>query len=141
MIKLKDCNYDKESGISYAEIETDIGIFYEYAFLNPEDADIESTFLGCEIAEYRATIEYFKAKLKNINIKINTLLDLQKDLKKITNENCKTYKKVCDKLKNYELEKKEFVYNIKSLKTAIENKIDNRIVIINKMKEKKQDSE
>ena len=67
MIKLLDANYDSEDGTSYAKIMTDCGIFEDWAFLHPDDKEIASKFLGCEIAEYRATLLYFHKKLSLLN--------------------------------------------------------------------------
>ena len=80
MFKLVKSNYDKEDGISFVEIQTDYGNFCDYSFLNPEDEDVASSFLGCELAEYRATIQYFEKCLVRVNIQINCLEDLKNRL-------------------------------------------------------------
>lgn len=136
MIKLISSNYDEESGISNIIIATEIGNFYGYAFLHPDDKNVASSFLGCEIAEYRATIEYFREKLKRINISLNTLYELQYALNDFTP--LVINKRITQK----EQYKKELQENIKSLQEVINNKVENRLLIIKKLeeiKEKKED--
>lgn len=131
MFKLVKSNYDKEDGISFVEIQTDYGNFCDYSFLNPEDEDVASSFLGCELAEYRATIQYFEKCLVRVNIQINCLEDLKTRLghKEPALEK---------RLKQYKDYKKEITNNIKSLKEVINNKLENRLVIIDHMKKIKE---
>lgn len=131
MFKLVKSNYDKEDGISFVEIQTDYGNFCDYSFLNPEDEDAASSFLGCELAEYRATIQYFKKCLTRVNIQINCLEDLKSRL----GHEEPTLEK---RLKQYKDYKKEITNNIKSLKEVINNKLENRLVIIDHMKKIKE---
>ena len=107
MIKLAQADF--EDGFSCVSIDTDCGKFSGVANVHPEDADIQSSFIGCEIAEYRATIAYFKEKLK--------------------------------RLKQKQELKKEYKKNIQSLKDIIKNKVENRIIIVNKIKEKSNKEE
>ena len=131
MFKLVKSNYDKEDGISFVEIQTDYGNFYDYSFLNPEDEDVASSFLGCELAEYRATIQYFEKCLVRVNIQINCLEDLKN---RLGHEEPALEKR----LKQYKDYKKEITNNIKSLKEVINNKLENRLVIIDHMKKIKE---
>ena len=131
MFKLVKSNYDKEDGISFVEIQTDYGNFCDYSFLNPEDKDVASSFLGCELAEYRATIQYFEKCLVRVNIQINCLEDLKTRL----GHEEPTLEK---RLKQYKDYKKEITDNIKSLKEVINNKLENRLVIIDHMKKIKE---
>lgn len=130
MFKLVDSNYDKEDGISFVEIQTDYGNFSAYAFLSPEDEDVASSFLGCELAEYRATIQYFEKCLTRVNIQINCLEELKG---RLGHEEPALEKR----LKQYKDYKKETIDNIKSLKEVIKNKLENRLVIIDHMRKLK----
>lgn len=136
MIKLFDSNYDEESGISFVEIETDYGHFCGYSFLSDDDKEIASSFLGCELAEYRAIIQYFEKCLMRVDIQIKCIEDLKKR---------GLVSNIADKrLSQYENYKKELKDNIKSLNDLINNKLENRIKIIehmNKIKEKKEKGE
>ena len=131
MFKLVKSDYNKEDGISLVEIQTDYGNFCAYSFLSPEDTEVASSFLGCELAEYRATIQYFEKCLTRVNIQINCL----EDLKLRFNQEEPVLEK---RLKQYKDYKKETIDNIKSLKEVIKNKLENRLVIIDHMKKLKE---
>lgn len=139
MIKLVTSNFDKEDGVSYVKIATDCGHFEGWAFLHPEDADIVSTYLGCEIAEYRATIEYFKYKKHIVNIEIQALYRARKEL--IKNSFYGWFNKRAIRTLDTIIEKKEgnkefYKHCIKSLNHVINTKINDRIEFL-----KKKDSE
>lgn len=130
MIKLLFSDYDRKRGVSYVKILTDKGIFEDYAYLSEEDKDIESSFAGCQMAEYRCIIQYYKKTLSQINLKLQTYYDLQKDFY----FNPKANEILKKKIKQKEIEKKLLKRNIKSLKDSIKNIPDN----IKKSKEKIQ---
>lgn len=130
MIKLLFSDYDRKRGVSYVKILTDKGIFEDYAYLSEEDKDIESSFAGCQMAEYRCIIQYYKKTLSQINLKLQTYYDLQKDFY----FNPKANEVLKKKIKQKEIEKKLLKRNIKSLKDSIKNIPDN----IKKSKEKIQ---
>lgn len=139
MIKLINSEYDKESGISYVTIQTELGNFSETALLHPEDADFSSSFLGCEIAEYRATINYFKKLLYRLNIEIKTLENLRIDFIRTYKEEYHECMLLEKRLKQKNKLKQEIKENIKSLKELIDNKINNRLIIAKRMQEKKEE--
>lgn len=56
--KLVYSNYDPESGISIARIQTPHGTFKGKARVHPKEADIASSYAGCKYAEIRAYIKY-----------------------------------------------------------------------------------
>ena len=64
--KLIYSNYDPETGISIARIQTPHGTFKGKARVHPNDINIASHYAGCKYAEIRAYIRYYKflAKLK-----------------------------------------------------------------------------
>lgn len=139
MIKILKAEY--KDGFSKVVLGTDCGTFYGTALLHEEDKDIASSFLGCEIAEYRATIAYFKEKLKKINIEILTLESLKQDFIRRYREDYHECELLEKRLKEKQILKKEYKDNIKSLSRLIKNKIENRITILNKMKEKSNKGE
>lgn len=55
-----DARFDKESGISTAHLITPEGIFHGVAMCAPDDMEYISSQFGCEIAEIRAWISYYK---------------------------------------------------------------------------------
>lgn len=135
MIKILKAEY--KDGFSNVALSTDCGVFYGTALLHEEDKNIASSFLGCEIAEYRATIAYFKEKVKRINIEILTLENLRQDFIKKYRENYHECELLEKRLKEKKVLKREYKDSIKSLNKLIKNKVENRITIINKIKEKK----
>lgn len=134
MYKIKDIIYDKESGMSCAEITTELGNFAGYAFLNPEDKEIESNFLGCEIAEYRAVINYLKEARHRVNIGLHALYKARNMFKK-SNQDYSTLEKT---IANYERENEEYKQDIQEINSAIDKKLDDRIRILNKITKKKE---
>lgn len=63
-IKLIYANYDKESGVSTALIETDLGRFTATSKLREEDREVESSYCGCRYAELKAVRKYLQALLR-----------------------------------------------------------------------------
>ena len=55
-IKLLSSNYDEETGISVASIQTDYGIFTGTSKLHEEDKHISSHYAGCQYAETKAIL-------------------------------------------------------------------------------------
>ena len=63
---ITNAEYNVDTGFSLIEISTSIGSFFGYACLNPEDrkAGYDSRFFGCQLAELRAVIKYYKALVR-----------------------------------------------------------------------------
>lgn len=61
-----NAEYNENTGFSLIEISTPIGSFFGDARLNPEDkeAGYDSRFFGCQLAELRAVIRYYKALVR-----------------------------------------------------------------------------
>ena len=145
MIKLLNSYYDEVTGCSKVEIATECGIFTGYAWLHPDDKKVESHFVGCEIAEYRATIQYLKRKSKFLSYRLLALEDLRKDfIVRGCELDSEEMRILNTRLEQMYRQKKEYKNNIKSLKDVINNKVENRLLIIdrmNKIKEKKNEEE
>lgn len=75
-IKLKESDFT--NGISTIVLATELGEFVGTARLNPEDK--ASSFFGCELAELRAKLKYFKIKKKNAYIAWKTFSDFEYNL-------------------------------------------------------------
>ena len=142
MYKLLESNYDAESGISFVKIATECGYFYGYAYLNPEeDKDIASNFFGCELAEYRALIDYFSKKKMFLNQRLLALLNLRNDYFH-NNINWDSSIEILNKrISQMEKQKKEYNDNIKNLKRLIHNKPIERLATLNKIQNKKEKQE
>jgi hypothetical protein len=81
-IKLIKSSFE-EDGSSYAFIETKYGIFMGNTKLHEEDKDIQSDFVGCHIAEYKARIKYEKEKLIELKKKNKVLKSLVTDMERL----------------------------------------------------------
>lgn len=139
MLKLLESSY--EEGVSCSIIQTDIGNFYGYAFVHPEDKEVASTFVGCEVAEYRATIDYFQEKVRRLNFELNALYQLRNDfIKKLNLEN-EALVQLCKRIEQKETQKEIYRTDIANIKQVIKDKLEGRIEFLNKIKDKKQDNE
>lgn len=151
MLKLIKSNYDEESGISYVELNTDLGKFYGYAFLNKEeDADIASAYFGCELAEMDATLQYYNHKRFLLAQGLEALHRFRVDLKRNPQYNSESFEfELLEKrIKQKENQKHLYDVMIKNLKKAIKIRPEQRIEniklinqVLEKNKEKRQDNE
>jgi predicted RNase H-like nuclease (RuvC/YqgF family) len=138
MIKLKDSNYDKNTGISTAIIMTDLGEFYGESKLHEEDRAIESTFAGCHYAEMRAIIKYMKAKMQNLSYEIN---GVEKSIKMLMNlkdynPNSIENRKLRKQLYIMKKEKQGWKTRIQSLSQKLYDNMMQREKIVSKMMQK-----
>lgn len=125
-------NYDEEDGISYVKIQTNIGHFEGYAYLNEEDKEYASKFFGCKIAEYRAIIEYLKERIFRTNLELNEL----KKLDEYMPMNIKTYEYLKKRINQKENYKKQCKEDIRSLRKHINSSIEERFKFLEERKEK-----
>ena len=149
MIKFLESTYDEECGMSYVKITTDLGCFSGYAFLNPEDKEIASKYLGCEIAELRANIEYFKKRKYIINQKLIVLKELRKKFKKYISTDIDYADSIMDStliiILNQQIAELEHScnlckQNIKDINKYIDTAIDKRLEFLEKIEKRKQDN-
>ena len=142
MIKFLESNYDKESGISMVKIATECGFFYGYAFLNPEDKEYESEFLGCEVAEMRAISDYYKRKEHFLKTRLLALYDIARDIRNNPQYDSEhfEYQLIQKRIKQNEEQKVIYKEYIKDIKEAIEFKLEARVQLVDKLKKKKQDN-
>lgn len=131
-------NYDKETGESVVTIATDIGEFTDYAYLHPEDKDIESNYAGCRYAEMRASIQYMKQKRRIAEYKLQELNKIYKDLSQRKNYNKDNIgMKVLEKeIYILEDEREFFKHNTETLIQRLNEAIDNRPDMVKKITEK-----
>lgn len=57
-----DIDFNKENGVSYVALYTDMGLCEGCAATHPDDAVYQSEFFGCRMAETRAQIKYCKRR-------------------------------------------------------------------------------
>ena len=147
MIKLIDSHYDKEDGgIACVRIATECGYFEGYAFLHPDDEQYESEFLGLEVAEMRATIEYYEKKLHFLNTRLLALYDIAKDIRSNPQYDSEhfEYQIIQKRIRQNEEQKEIYKEYIKDIKEAIKTKLEAHTIFINKINKKikeKQDNE
>lgn len=151
MIKLTESHFDEESGISCVTLDTDLGKFYGYAFLNKEeDAEIASAYFGCELAEMDATLQYYDYKRFLLAQGLEALYRFRVDLKRNSQYNSESFEaQLLEKrISQKENQKRLYDVMIKNLKNAIKARPEQRIKnieAINKtlteIKEKRQEQE
>ena len=130
MIKLIESHFDEESGISCVTLDTDLGKFYGYAFLNKEeDAEIASAYFGCELAEMEATLQYYDYKRFLLAQGLEALYRFRTDLKRNSQYNSESFEvQLLEKrIKQKETQKHLYDVMIKNLKNAIKTRPEQRI--------------
>lgn len=137
-IKLIDAWFDQATGVSYAQINTDLGIFEGYSLLSEEDKHISSTFAGCQYAETKAIIKYMKSKIKILNIKIKALEDCQKALmnKKDYNHNSVENRTVRKQIFLLKMQRADWIQRKNSLTSKLLDNMMKREELIKKMQKK-----
>lgn len=93
---LTDASYDKETGVSKCTILHNGVKYYGEARLHPDDKDNWSSFLGCRIAEARATLKALKAEKKEKQQELHYYENFEKTLLsyKEVNTESKEYKTI-----------------------------------------------
>ena len=146
MIKLIEAHFDEESGISCVTLDTDLGKFYGYAFLNKEeDAEIASAYFGCELAEMEATLQYYDKKRYLLAQGLEALYSFRVDLKRNPQYNSESFEvQLLDKRINQkENQKRIYDVMIKNLKNAIKTRPEQRIEnikLVNQILEKNKEN-
>lgn len=137
-IKMIKSNFDETTGISEVTIATDIGEFIGTSKLHDEDRSISSSFAGCQYAEMRAIIKYMKRKMKDIDMQIKGLTDLQSDLECRTDYNYFSTENSKIRRHIYELQKQKEVWKkkINSLYQRMLMNMEQREKVIEKLTNK-----
>ena len=146
MIKLIEAHFDEESGISCVTLDTDLGKFYGYAFLNKEeDAEIASAYFGCELAEMEATLQYYDKKRYLLAQGLEALYSFRVDLKRNPQYNSESFEaQLLDRrIDQKENQKRIYDVMIKNLKNAIKTRPEQRIEnikLVNQILEKNKEN-
>jgi hypothetical protein len=146
MIKLTESHFDEESGISCVTLDTDLGKFYGYAFLNKEeDGEIASAYFGCELAEMEATLQYYDKKRYLLAQGLEALYSFRVDLKRNPQYNSESFEaQLLDRRINQkENQKRIYDVMIKNLKNAIKTRPEKRIEnikLVNQILEKNKEN-
>ena len=129
MIKLIEAHFDEENGTSCVTLNTDLGKFYGYAFLNEEEAEIASAYFGCELAEMEATLQYYDKKRYLLAQGLEALYSFRVDLKRNPQYDSESFEvQLLEKrIKQKETQKHLYDVMIKNLKNAIKTRPEQRI--------------
>ena len=130
--------FDKETGISTAVIQTPLGVFEGTSQLWEEDIDIASSFAGCTYAELKAVRKALKADVKKINFQIKTLADFRKVLMNLKEYNPSSIenKRLRKEIYLYEKKKKYILETIEEVTTAMLKGMEERPEKIRKIRNK-----
>lgn len=130
-----------EDGLSLVKIQTEYGNFIGDAWLNPEDEDYASEKLGREVAHSRALKKYLKAKREALRNQMKALENFEKRLKclKEYNHNSIETRKLRGEIGILKKEYNKTTGLMKYLNNIIFNKPEERIKLLKKIEEKKQD--
>lgn len=139
-IKIIESWFNEETGVSKVVINTDKGIFCGTAQLHDEDRDIASNFAGCEYAEMRAIVKYFKRRAKDIQIKITGLQNYEKRLigRKDYEKHSVENRQLRKYMKQLEKEKLDWEERVNSLEEKIQIAMTNREKMVREMTKKSE---
>lgn len=140
-IKIVESWFNEETGVSKVVINTDRGIFCGTAQLHEEDRDIASNFAGCEYAEMRAIVKYFKRRAKDTQIKITGLQNYEKRLlgRKDYQKHSVENRQLRKYMKQLEQEKIDWEEKASSLENKIQIAMKNREKMVREMTKKSEE--
>ena len=141
--KLVYSNYNPETGLSAVIVETKNGYFGATSQLRVEDEDIASRFAGCDYAFSKAVRKSLKQDIKNINLKIKTLLDFEKTLKNMKSYNPYSFemKRLRKEVYILNKQKKEIEKEIQGITAAMIKAMEERPQKIKKIESRSQEVE
>lgn len=132
MVKIIYSEYDKETGISYVKIMTELGEFNGLAKLHPEDEPIASNYAGCRYAEQRAILQYLKAKKKILVSQVKALQNCENAIVSTKGYNEKSIEAKAFRKQKYLLIKKKnnLEKSIESLHNKMLDSIEKRSTLV-----------
>ena len=142
-IKIITSEFNEQTGKSIVTIQTPLGLFTGESQLDEEDKAISSKYAGCQYAEMKAIMKYFKRKISNYKIEINALENFNKSMrnkKDYDNESAEMRslrKEIYIKKKNI----KDYEDRLNSLRNHLLKNIEQREKVVKrviKQKEMKQ---
>ena len=106
-------------------IGTDMGQFSGTVICRPEDYAHESRFLGYELAEIKAEIEYARAKRKYYDAQLKALTEFWRDMMQTRTYDIDAFwvKKMRNKVDDIEVTREFWTNRIKTLKEIYHTKI------------------
>ena len=137
--KLIYSNFDEQTGISVARINTDLGEFEGTSKLHEEDRNITSNYAGCQYAETRATLKYIKKRIQILNYQLKGLENYQKQLMNRKSYKHEDYASRALRKQIYLVKRDKYNWQSRydSLSTKLYNAMMHRDKIVEKMTKKK----
>lgn len=86
-----NCEYDKDTFLAKASLEIDGRKFTAYAKCSPNDKDMESQIVGCEIASQKLIIKTLKEYKRDLKIGLASLEQLYYSMNRNKHFNEKSY--------------------------------------------------
>lgn len=141
--RLMYSDYNPKTGLSAVVIKTENGCFRGTSQLNIEDKDIASRFAGCDYAFSKAVRKSLKQDIKNINLKIKTLLDFEKTLKNMKSYNPYSFemKRLRKEVYILNKQKKDIEKEIQGITAAMIKAMEERPQKIKKIESRSQEVE
>lgn len=124
--------FDQETGKSQVGLADKYGKYVGYAYLHPDDKNNASKFMGCRLAQQRAWIKGLQTRRRIFKIKIQTIIEVYKDLQKNCDISGEITQRFYYRIKCYDNEIKELEQQIQDIKDDIKKRIQIREKIIKK---------
>ena len=124
--------FDQETGKSQVGVADKYGKYVGYAYLHPDDKNNASKFMGCRLAQQRAWIKGLQTRRRIFKIKIQTIIEVYKDLQKNCDISGEITQRFYYRIKCYDNEIKELEQQIQDIKDDIKKRIQIREKIIKK---------
>lgn len=141
-IKVIESYFDKETGVSKVIIDTELGRFCGTAKVAEEDKEYFSSYAGKRYAELKAIINMLKYKKKIVYYQIKALNNCRKAIETTKDYDKNAYPNRRIRKDIYELKEiyKYITESIENIKQKIKDDFKDRVRIINKYKEKKEEN-
>lgn len=135
--KFKEAKFDKETGVSYAIIQTPFGNFKGTAKLHHKEKN-PSSFVGCEYAERRAIIKGLKEEKKLLSAQLKIMKEYYNLISNMKNSNPKGTEISKAKRYIYEISRKINLCkkNIIEIEKSIHKSDETRLEILKKIHNK-----
>lgn len=127
-IKMVDCEYDEEQGISIVTLQHQNKLYVGAAKVHPDDEDVASEMAGCTIAELRARQLIYKDRIYVKRIERDSLMRLKDDLyaNVLEKMNTEVLHRINIAINNADKEMKEYYNEIKRIDEWIPAYVEKR---------------
>lgn len=135
--------YNPETGLSKVWIKNKYGIFMGKSRLHPDDKEFASEYIGCHFAEMKATINAYKKKKQDLQLRLKELNYFYEILKstKYTNLDSIEVRKLRKRIYILEKEIEQVEKEIEQLKADFQYEVkarDEGMKLLKKIKENRK---